>query len=84
MRIKVSLVICILAATLSAAPKTPEGKFFGKFEGKLLASTSRGISIINADGSFEWSHKVGKLHGCEMLKNGNYLVGQTNTEAIAV
>jgi len=82
MKIRILLVMCIAAATLSAAPKAPQGKFFGKFEGKLLASTSRGISIIGADGSFEWSHKVGKMHGCEMLKNGNVLIADDDDKEI--
>jgi outer membrane protein assembly factor BamB len=76
------LALLALLALLAVGARAQEGKFFGRFEGKLLASTSRGISIIDSRGNFEWSHRVGKLHGCQMLANGNVLVADGDVKEI--
>ena len=73
--------ILILSASFSAA-SAQDGKIHGELKGRLVATGSGRIMIIDQQGKTLWQCKAGNCHDAWMLPNGNILYADGNVTEI--
>lgn len=86
--IKYFIVIGILACGLSSYAKPQnkgkggEPKVFGELDGKILATGSGRIVLLDSDGKELWTTKGSNCHDAWMLDNGNVLFADGKVKEI--